>query len=400
VLDASGGNPFFALELSRELARTGARPAAGQALHLPESLRELLGVRLARLPVETADVLLTAATAARPMVDVLAAVHGERRHETLDALDVAVREGVVGLDGSHVSFAHPLLASVCYEQASRSARRSAHRALAEVVSDREERARHLALAADAADASVACELDDASELAAGRGASAAAAELAELAAALTPRGDAAASRRRRLQTARLRLLAGERERARMILEQLLAEVPHGVERADVLLLLGGYAMSFTTSLPEMTQLFQTALREAEGDDARCARILARLATNNAVGGDVRAGLVQARAALEKAERVGDPALLASAIAGVALLENFALDVTPGLLERGVAIEEGLEHPLPFFDSPTTWLGRRLLFWEEPDRAREVLEGAATKALAHGDEISYAFAQALLIVADC
>ncbi len=55
MLDASGGNPFFALELSRELARTGARPAPGEALHLPEGLRELLGVRLARLPAETAD---------------------------------------------------------------------------------------------------------------------------------------------------------------------------------------------------------------------------------------------------------------------------------------------------------------------------------------------------------
>jgi DNA-binding CsgD family transcriptional regulator len=400
VLDASGGNPFFALELSRELARTEARPAAGEALHLPEGLRELLGVRLARLPVETADVLLTAATAARPTVDVLAAVHGQRRQETLDALDVAVREGVIGLDGSHVSFAHPLLASVCYEQASRSAQRSAHQALAEAVSDREERARHLALAADGADPSVARELDDASELAARRGASAAAAELAELAAALTPADDASASRARRLEAARLHLLAGEGERARTILEQLLDEVPHGVERADVLFLLAGYAMTVTRTLPKMSELLQAALREAEGDDARTARILARLASNNAVGGDIHAALVDARAALERAERVGDPVLVASTIGNVAILEHAALDFTPGLLERGVAIEEGLEQSLPYLDSPIFWLARRLLFWDEPDRAGEVYEGFGTKALAHGDELGFAFAQINLGLVDC
>jgi ATP/maltotriose-dependent transcriptional regulator MalT len=400
VLDASGGNPFFALELAREVARTGTRPTAGQALHLPEGLRELLGVRVARLPADTADVLLTAATAARPTVELLAAVRGGRREETLDALDVAAREGVVGLDGSQVRFAHPLLALVCYEQASRAARRSAHRALAEVVSDREERARHLALAADGPDSSVALALVDASKLAAGRGASATAAELAELAAALTPADDAPAGRGRRLEAARLRQLSGEGERAREILEQLLAEVPHGVERADVLFLLGGYAMEVTPTLPQMTELWQTALREADGDDGRCARILGRLATNRALDGDVRAGLVHARAALEKAEQVGDRVLLASVIANVTILEHMALDVTPGLLERGVAIEEGLEQSLPFPNSPTMWLGRLLTFEDEPDRAREVLEGAATKALAHGDELSFAFAQILLIDVDC
>ncbi len=399
VLDASGGNPFFALELSRELARSGARPAAGEALHLPESLRELLGMRLARLPAETADVLLTAATAARPTVDLLAAAHGDRE-ETLDALDLAVRDGVVSLEASQVRFAHPLLAMVCYEQASRSARRSAHRALAEAVSDREERARHLALAADEPDASVARELDDASELAAGRGASAAAAELAELAAALTPPDDAAASRRRRLRAARLRILSGEGERARTILEALLAEVPDGVERADVLFLLAGHGMTVTRTLPEATELFQAALREAEGDDARGARILARLATNRSLGGDIGAGLMDARAALEKAEEVGDLVLLASVIAGVAILEEVALDITPGLLERGVAIEESLAQPLPFFESPTIWLGWHLLFRDEPDRAREIIEGAAAKALEHGDELSYAFAQNRLTFVDC
>jgi predicted ATPase len=66
VQEATAGNPFFALELGRELVRTGTRPAPGQALKVPESLRELLGGRLARCR-GTLDVLLQAASpAGRP----------------------------------------------------------------------------------------------------------------------------------------------------------------------------------------------------------------------------------------------------------------------------------------------------------------------------------------------
>jgi DNA-binding CsgD family transcriptional regulator len=148
----------------------------------------------------------------------------------------------------------------------------------------------------------------------------------------------------------------------------------------------------------MTELYETALHEAEGDDARSARILGRLATISDLGGDVRAGVAHARAALERAEQVGDPVLLASTIANVVLLEDFALDVTPGLLERGVAIEEGLDQSLPYLDSPTMMLGRRLIFWDEPDRGGDVFEGAAAKALAHGDVSAYAFALTHLILA--
>ena len=37
VQEATAGNPFFALELGRELVRTNTRPAPGQPLRVPES---------------------------------------------------------------------------------------------------------------------------------------------------------------------------------------------------------------------------------------------------------------------------------------------------------------------------------------------------------------------------
>src|SRR5262249_30609455 len=129
IKEVSGGNPFFALELGRELLRTGARPTAGRALRVPESLRGLLGVRLARLPPETVAVLVQVAALARPTVEVVAASCGDRER-VLVALEVALREGVVELDEMCLRFAHPLLASVCYERAPVWKRRAVHRALA------------------------------------------------------------------------------------------------------------------------------------------------------------------------------------------------------------------------------------------------------------------------------
>ena len=130
--EVSGGNPFFALELAR--APDG---------RVPESLRDLLGGRIAALPPETADVLLLAAALARPTED-WSAPHTTTRTRRAMALEAA-GDVLVNNDG-RLRFTHPLLASLCYDRAAPSRRRDAHRRLAVVVDDVEERARHLALA--------------------------------------------------------------------------------------------------------------------------------------------------------------------------------------------------------------------------------------------------------------
>jgi hypothetical protein len=114
------------------------------------------------------------------------------------------------------------------------------------------------------------ELDTAAEHAAGRGGTAAAAELAELAAELTPSESAAERRRRRHQAASFHRFAGDFARACAIWKQLLTEVAGGVERADVL-----YALANTgvAGLPERIWLCEEAVAEAAGDDARAAPIL-------------------------------------------------------------------------------------------------------------------------------
>ena len=155
----------------------------------------------------------------------------------LEALEAAVREGVIELDDSRVRFAHPLLASICYEQAPVWKRRAVHRALA--ARSRTSRSGPATWRSPrrAPTPSVASELDTAAEQAAARGAPAAAAELCELAAELTPgrsrawRGSGACERR--TSTASRATASGQPRCS----SSSSPEVPSGVERADVLLAL-------------------------------------------------------------------------------------------------------------------------------------------------------------------
>ena len=75
--------------------------------------------------------MLFVAALARPTVELVAAAHGDRER-VLEALETAAQEGVIELDDSRIRFAHPLLASICYERAPVWKRRAVHQALADV----------------------------------------------------------------------------------------------------------------------------------------------------------------------------------------------------------------------------------------------------------------------------
>jgi DNA-binding CsgD family transcriptional regulator len=298
-----------------------------------------------------------------------------------EALEAAAREGVLELDGSNIRFAHPLLASICYEQAPVWKRRAVHRLLASAVSDLEERARHLALAAEGPDDAVASSLESAAEQAGARGAPAAAGELWELAAGLTP-DDPALARQRRLRAATCHRLAGDGERAVAMHGELLQEVPSGIERADILIDL---VQTQRGDYRRLIDLCDEALAEAAGDDVRCAAILGYRAGVRLWEADVRSALLDCRAALELAERSGDPRSVAEAIARVATAETYSGEITPGLVERGVEIEERLGLTLEYYESPRYARARLLVRLGELDDPRAVLEGLEATAAAQGDE---------------
>ena len=380
--ESTSGNPFFALELGRELLHTGARPTAGRAPRVPKSLGDILGARLARLPAETLDVLVRVAALARPTAELVAASYGDR-DRALASLEVALREGVVELDDERVRFVHPLLASVCYDHTPGWKRRAVHRALASAVADPEERARHLALAADGPDADAARQLESAAEHAAARGATTAAAELAELAAELTA-DDSEVRRRRLLSAARFHRLAGSSDRAIALLDDLLPQATPGGERADVLFEL---ALNYLAGAPAAIAFCNDALAEAGADDIRSTAILSLRSLYQILGSDIPAAVSDARAALAGSERTAEPRQIATAIARLGHAEQYAAEITPGLLERGAVIERRFEAGLEALDSPRFFLVRQQLLAGETEYACAGFGELEAEAAARGDEFS-------------
>ncbi len=154
----------------------------------------------------------------------------------LDALAAAERAGIaVVRPAGRVEFAHPLFGSALYASLPEAERKKLHRSLADRAGDPVERARHLALAAVGPDEETAVELERAAATAAARGAADAAVELQELACRLTPETDQGARVQRSIDLSDRRYFAGDPSGARRELERLLASLPPGDDRAQVLL---------------------------------------------------------------------------------------------------------------------------------------------------------------------
>ena len=160
-------------------------------------------------------------------------------------------------------------------------------------------------------AAVARELTGVADAAAARGHAAAAAELYELAASLTPAGKPVLAFRHRLSADRQLALAGDMRAATSLLGRLAESAPSGPERADALFQLG---LLREHDYPAAASLMERALSEAGDDAARTADIRIALADVWSIRGDQVTAATISGQALADAERAGDPALLASALA--------------------------------------------------------------------------------------
>jgi len=308
---AAGGNPFFAVEIARSLPDDHD---AGQAvLPLPDSLRALIGARVAALPERARHALLPAAALRSPTVELVTAGMDGPRDGSRQALEQAAAAGIIEVDEPRVRFTHPLFAAVVYSSAGHRERRQAHRRLAAVLDDAEERAWHLALAANGADADLANTLDAAAEHARARGAPDAAFELTEQALRLTPPGRVAEVQRRRVQAAEYHYHAGEPRRARELLDTVLNQVSSGWVRANAFRLLGEI-LYHEQSFPEAVRLFEQALEHGSGDASLVAMLELHLTYAINAAGNFTGSEPHARRALTLSEQVGDESRLAEAIA--------------------------------------------------------------------------------------
>ena len=378
IAQVSGGNPLYALEIARLLAKDGELAYSG-ALPVPTDLQELVGRRLAALEAETRAALVRVAALARPTVDLV----------DVEVLAPAEEAGLVrvGLRG-RIEFTHPLFASAVYASAPTALRREIHAALAETVDDPEERAHHLALATEGPDEQVAEALEEAGRTARRRGAPDVAAHLAELALKLSPEGDPRVPKRR-LELAEHLHLAGDFQRSAELLGSLERELPPGDLRARALLLLAEIDY-WRAGESAAIRLAERAAGEAK-DRSLQAHGLALVAMWAGTA-DVPRAAEAARASLELLEELDevDPALLSVALAARVRADLFlgnGLDVAAA--ER--ALQAELEAPPPSaVDTRTVFkLGQWLRYVDDLDGARLRLDQAERQAREEGDESSLA-----------
>lgn len=388
IHELSGGNPFFALELAREPERV--EPGRG----LPPTLDVLVHGRVSALPEEARTALLAAAAASQPTVELV-----DRAVGTPDALAPAEAAHIVVLAHGNVSFEHPLLASAAYAAADPSQRRDMHRRLGRLVRDPEERARHLAEAATGSNEAVAVALEEGAATARSRGAPAAAAELSEQAAGLTPLADAAAARRRKSDAGYYHFESGDSRQALAMLEEVVGQLSAGVERAEVLIRLAR-VRSYSDDLEAATSLFLQAAEEAGDDSLTRARALEGAATQlfrqrrqleSAVG--------YAKRAAALAGELGDEALVGEALSSQVLAE-----ATLGRPEAAATLEAALAHQAAaaskrILAQPKFTAAIARMWWDEPAAGRETCEELAEHGQQLGDEGSLAYVYVMLAQAD-
>jgi DNA-binding CsgD family transcriptional regulator len=275
IEEASGGNPFYALEIARALGDAAAGPglAPDGRVPIPDSLASLLQARLAALPKVTRWALLLAAVAAEPTID------GLRRADpnAPDALGAAFEAGVATMDRRAVRFTHPLLGQAVLASADGAALQRAHAALARTATSDEIRARHLAGATDGRDPEVAAALEGAAATVRDRGATLDTAALNERAAALTPETDPeGAMRRARLAAETLFIDISDYVQADRILESAIAGAPPGPERAEALSL-RALIRYYHGQTPDAVRLGEQAVEEAGDDPILRVRVMGRTA---------------------------------------------------------------------------------------------------------------------------
>jgi DNA-binding CsgD family transcriptional regulator len=389
IHEVAGGNPFFGLELARELGVQGR----ASDLSLPSSLNDLVEYRIGR--VGAPDVLLAMASLPDPTVPVVARATDSTPDQVVASLGEAEGQAVVAIDGHRLRFTHPILAHGVYSAASARRRREMHRRLAELVTEPELRARHLALAETSGESETVAALDAAAEIACNRGAPAAAAELLELAFRLD-----ADDPQRKIRCATHYFDASDPGRARQMLDAVVATQPPGVIRAEALHRLGLVRLH-DDSFPEAAEVLEAAVRDSGTDIGLRVRVLISLSYALLNAGRFGDAYQRVQQAVTDAERHGAGALLGYALGMRAMMDFMSgRGFDRAALRRAVETEteeESLRIPLPF--RPRVQMTLLRAWTGELEEARADLADLGQQSLAIGEEAELIFVGFHLVLID-
>ena len=397
IHEASGGNPFLAAELGRALLRRGTVREVGGPLPVPSSLVDLVADRLSKLAGPVSRVLLVTAAASRPTTAQVASAIGGPDAE--DDIEAAFKAGVVEESGGRLRSTHPLLATVQYAESTSRDRRDVHRRLAAVVPDQEERARHLALATDGPDESVAAELEDAARRASRRGAPEAAVQLMELARGLTPVRNEEARIHRTVHAGQFAFEVADLGRAASSLGEAVDAAPAGPLRAEALLFLARVRYHSHDAHAALA-LAEQALAEVGEDHALEPQIELELAAAAETVGDRARARSHALRAADLAEAQGDEATLAECLALVAFHDFLAGEGDPRkVMDRAIALEQAGAAVRPL-RSPTFRGACMSLWMDELDAARTTFVELERRCRDASDEGSLTVMLFLLAELEC
>jgi class 3 adenylate cyclase len=144
LVDETGGNPFFVSEIVRHAVESGAlvvrdgrwtRAPTATDFGLPESVRDLINRRVARLDDETQRLLVTAAVIGHEFeLPILAAAASMQEEPALDGLDGARTAGLVDEVGpDRYRFGHALVRATLLEELTTTRRLRLHRSIVETI---------------------------------------------------------------------------------------------------------------------------------------------------------------------------------------------------------------------------------------------------------------------------
>ena len=233
LLAEAAGNPLALVELPDALSRDQRQGAATLPAILPlsEHLEQAFMARISRLPNPTRQLLLVATANESDEIDEIVAATGSIVEGISEvSLDPAIDAGLVHAGGGILTFRHPLVRSALYQSATNVERRTAHAALAMVLTaSPDRRAWHLAAAALGSDEAVALELDAAADRARARGAHSVAVTALERAAWLSE--DSGGRGRRLLRAAQIAFELGRPDLVHRLLANVDPAVLTTLERA-------------------------------------------------------------------------------------------------------------------------------------------------------------------------
>ncbi|HEX6238885.1 MAG TPA: AAA family ATPase [Acidimicrobiales bacterium] len=386
----AGGNPLYAVELARS-----PDLVANQLGAVPRpTLAEALSERLAGVTPDMLEVLRTAAALGPCSAAALADAAGQPTALVSAAVDTGV---LTAGNDLLVRFSHPLLASVVLGGMNPLERQAVHAHLAGIVTDPDDRARHLALSATEPDPDVAAELEQAARRAGRRGAPALAAELATHSLRLTPahpdppgsgpeadpdRGRARTSdaTRRSLIAISYRAAAGETRRALALTDELVDRLGAGPGRAQAI------TQRVYLDFNQSEEYLERALVDAGDDLGLRGRVLE---LHGFVTGLYRGQLARGMEFSEQALRIavdqGDPVLEVLAASMLATTSLLAGRPRHDLMHRALQLAEVLHERPPLGPWPHVLRARQCVWGGYLAEARRRFEAQAAQFARTGIE---------------